>query len=70
LSDGCREAASGAPAAQHKAVGALASRVGQPVDITALSDTFRLLGLALITALIATPMLKKPESAAHPAGRN
>jgi hypothetical protein len=36
----------------------------------AFSDAFCLLGLALIIALIATLMLKKPESAAHPAGRN
>jgi DHA2 family multidrug resistance protein len=46
--------------AQHKAVVALALRVRQQANIMAFSDTFYLLGIALIIALVAALMLKKP----------
>jgi DHA2 family multidrug resistance protein len=46
--------------AQHKAVVALALRVRQQANIMAFSDTFYLLGIVLVVALIATLMLKKP----------
>jgi DHA2 family multidrug resistance protein len=46
--------------AQHKAVVALALRLRQQATIMAFSDTFYVLGIALIIALIATLMLKKP----------
>jgi DHA2 family multidrug resistance protein len=46
--------------AQHKAVVALALRVRQQANIMAFSDTFYLLGIALMIALIAALMLKKP----------
>jgi DHA2 family multidrug resistance protein len=46
--------------AQHKAVIAIALRLRQQANIMAFSDTFYILGIALIVALIATLMLKKP----------
>jgi DHA2 family multidrug resistance protein len=46
--------------AQHRAVVAIALRVRQQANIMAFSDTFYLLGIALVVALIATLMLKKP----------
>jgi DHA2 family multidrug resistance protein len=46
--------------AQHKAVVAIGLRVSQQANIMAFSDTFYLLGIALIIALVATLMLKKP----------
>jgi DHA2 family multidrug resistance protein len=46
--------------AQHKAVVAVALRVRQQANIMAFGDTFYLLGIALVIALIATLMLKKP----------
>jgi DHA2 family multidrug resistance protein len=46
--------------AQHKAVVAVALRVRQQANIMAFSDTFYLLGIALVVALIATLLLKKP----------
>jgi DHA2 family multidrug resistance protein len=46
--------------AQHKAVVAVALRVRQQANIMAFGDTFYLLGIALVVALIATLMLKKP----------
>jgi DHA2 family multidrug resistance protein len=39
---------------------ALALRLRQQATIMAFSDTFYVLGIALIIALIATLMLKKP----------
>jgi MFS transporter, DHA2 family, multidrug resistance protein len=47
-------------AAQHKAIVALAARVSQQANIMAFSDTFTLLGIALLVALGAGLMLKKP----------
>jgi MFS transporter, DHA2 family, multidrug resistance protein len=46
--------------AQHKAVIAIALRLRQQANIMAFSDMFYILGIALIVALIATLMLKKP----------
>lgn len=46
--------------AQHKAIIAVAARVKQQANIMAFSDTFYLLGIALIIALVATLLLKKP----------
>jgi MFS transporter, DHA2 family, multidrug resistance protein len=46
--------------AQHKAIVAVAARVKQQANIMAFSDTFYLLGIALVVALIATLLLKKP----------
>lgn len=46
--------------AQHKAIIAVAARVKQQANIMAFSDTFYLLGIALIVALVATLLLKKP----------
>jgi DHA2 family multidrug resistance protein len=45
---------------QHKAIVAVAGRVKQQANIMAFSDTFYLLGIALIIALVATLFLKKP----------
>jgi DHA2 family multidrug resistance protein len=47
-------------AASHKAIVAIALRVRQQANIMAFSDTFYVLGLALIVALVATLLLKKP----------
>jgi DHA2 family multidrug resistance protein len=55
--------AHGAPdpaAATHKAIIAIATRVHQQAAIMAFSDTFFLLGAALIVALAAALLLKKP----------
>jgi MFS transporter, DHA2 family, multidrug resistance protein len=46
--------------ANHKAIVALALRVRQQANIMAFSDTFYLLGAALLVALVATLLLKKP----------
>jgi MFS transporter, DHA2 family, multidrug resistance protein len=46
--------------AAHKAIVAIGLRVQQQANIMAFSDTFYLLGAALIIALIATLLLKKP----------
>jgi len=47
-------------AAHMKAIAAIALRVRQQANIMAFSDTFYLLGLALLAALVATMLLKKP----------
>jgi DHA2 family multidrug resistance protein len=47
--------------AHHKAIIAIAMRVKQQANIMAFSDTFYLLGLALVAALAATLLLKKPD---------
>ncbi|AVA23085.1 MDR family MFS transporter [Rhizobium sp. LEGMi198b] len=46
--------------AQHKAIVAVALRLRQQANIMAYSDTFYLLGIALVAALIASLLLKKP----------
>lgn len=46
--------------AHHKAIVAVASKVRQQANIMAFSDTFYVLGLTLIVALVATLLLKKP----------
>jgi len=46
--------------AQHKAIVAVALRLRQQANIMAYSDTFYLLGVALVAALIASLFLKKP----------
>ncbi|MDL2401825.1 DHA2 family efflux MFS transporter permease subunit [Rhizobium mayense] len=46
--------------AQHKAIIAVALRLRQQANIMAYSDTFYLLGIALVAALIASLFLKKP----------
>ncbi len=46
--------------AKHKAIIAVAARVKQQANIMAFGDTFYLLGIALIVALVATLLLKKP----------
>jgi DHA2 family multidrug resistance protein len=46
--------------AHLKAIVAMALRVRQQANIMAFSDTFYLLGVALILALVATLLLKKP----------
>ncbi|MGY5779659.1 MDR family MFS transporter [Rhizobium sp. LEGMi135b] len=46
--------------ATHKAVVAIASDVRTQANIMAFSDTFYLLGVALIIALVASLLLKKP----------
>ncbi len=45
--------------ATAKAIVAVGARVNQQADIMAFSDTFFLLGIALVIALIATLLLKK-----------
>jgi DHA2 family multidrug resistance protein len=47
-------------AAQHKAVVAIALRLREQANILAYSDTFYLLGIALVAALAASLLLKKP----------
>ncbi len=49
--------------ATHKAVVAIAVRVRQQANIMAFSDTFYLLGAALLVALIASLLLHKPAHA-------
>ncbi|MBZ9792272.1 multidrug efflux MFS transporter [Rhizobium sp. 3T7] len=55
--------------ATHKAVVAIALKLRRQANIMAFSDTFFLLGVALLVALLATLWLKKPghlsESGAH-----
>jgi len=46
--------------ARLKAIVAMAVRVRQQANIMAFSDTFYLLGIALVLALVATLLLKKP----------
>lgn len=46
--------------ATHKAVVAIALKVRKQANIMAFSDTFYLLGVALVIALVATLLLKKP----------
>ncbi|MDL2407180.1 MDR family MFS transporter [Rhizobium calliandrae] len=46
--------------AKHKAIVAVALRLRQQANIMAYSDTFYLLGVALVAALIASLLLKKP----------
>jgi DHA2 family multidrug resistance protein len=48
-------------AASHKAIVAIGNRVAQQANILAFSDTFYLLGAALVVALIASLALKKPD---------
>ena len=45
--------------ASHKAVVAIALRLRQQANIMAFSDTFFLLGAALVIALVASLMLRK-----------
>lgn len=47
--------------ATHKAIVAVALRVRQQASIMAFSDTFELLGIALVVALIASLLLRKTE---------
>jgi DHA2 family multidrug resistance protein len=47
-------------AAQHKAVIAVATHVREQANIMAFSDTFYFLGVALVAALVASLLLKKP----------
>jgi DHA2 family multidrug resistance protein len=47
-------------AAQHKAIVAVAGRIREQANIMAFSDTFYFLGVALVAALIASLLLKKP----------
>jgi DHA2 family multidrug resistance protein len=55
--------------ATHKAVVAIALRIRKQANIMAFSDTFFLLGVALVVALLASLLLKKPgqlsEGGAH-----
>jgi DHA2 family multidrug resistance protein len=53
---------SDAATAQHKAIVAVALRVRQQANIMAFSDTFYVLGIALLVALVATLLLKKPSN--------
>ena len=46
--------------ATHKAIVAVALRVRQQANIMAFSDTFYLLGVALLIALLASLLLRKP----------
>jgi DHA2 family multidrug resistance protein len=46
--------------ATHKAIVAVALRVRQQANIMAFSDTFYLLGVALVIALLASLLLRKP----------
>ncbi|QWW68728.1 MDR family MFS transporter [Rhizobium sp. WYJ-E13] len=46
--------------ATHKAIVAIALKLRKQANIMAFSDTFFLLGLALVIALLATLLLKKP----------
>jgi DHA2 family multidrug resistance protein len=47
--------------ATHQAIVAIGLRVRQQADIMAFSDTFYLMGAALVAALIATLLLKKAD---------
>ena len=46
--------------ATHKAIVAVAARVRQQANVMAFGDTFALLGTALVLALVATLLLRKP----------
>jgi len=46
--------------ATHKAVVAITLKLRKQANIMAFSDTFFLLGVALVVALLATLLLKKP----------
>jgi DHA2 family multidrug resistance protein len=46
--------------AGHKAIIAIALKIREQANIMAFSDTFYLLGAALIVALVAGLLLKKP----------
>ena len=46
--------------ATHKAIVAIASSLRKQANIMAFSDTFFLLGVALVVALLASLLLKKP----------
>jgi DHA2 family multidrug resistance protein len=48
-------------AAAHQAIVAIGLRVRQQADIMAFSDTFYLMGAALVAALVATLLLKKAD---------
>jgi DHA2 family multidrug resistance protein len=50
--------------ATHQAVIAIGQRVRQQANIMAFGDTFALLGVALLIALVATLLLRKPEPGA------
>jgi len=50
---------SDAATAQHQAIVAIAGRLRQQANIMAFSDTFYLLGVALVVALVASLLLKK-----------
>ncbi len=47
--------------ATHKAIVAIAAGIHQQANIMAFSDTFYLLGTALVVALVASLLLKKPD---------
>ena len=47
--------------ADHKAIVAIALRIRQQANIMAFSDTFFLLGAALVIALLASLMLRKAD---------
>jgi MFS transporter, DHA2 family, multidrug resistance protein len=49
-------------AAQHKAVVAIGLRIRQQANIMAFSDTFFLLGAALVVAIAFTLALKKADA--------
>ena len=48
-------------AATHKAIVAVAAAVRRQANVMAFSDTFYLLGVALVVALIASLLLRKPD---------
>jgi DHA2 family multidrug resistance protein len=50
--------------AAHEAVIAIGLRIRQQANIMAFGDTFALLGVALLVALVATILLRKPEPGA------
>ncbi len=45
--------------AQHKAIVAIALQVRQQANVMAFGDTFYLLGIVLLAALVATLLLKR-----------
>ena len=51
---------SDAATAQHQAIVTVANKLRQQANIMAFSDTFYLLGIALVVALVASLLLKKP----------
>jgi MFS transporter, DHA2 family, multidrug resistance protein len=50
-------------AAAHQAIAAIGNTVRRQAFVMAFSDTFFLLGVALVAALIAAMLLKKPQAA-------